>query len=526
MMYHRYLITLTIVFLAGFALWDQQNVQAAVLDSIIRESAGTVGTGISTGIENKISAEKKCEAQRLVQGINFGIAAVRKIEAIDVTATIKNSAVTFATTLIRCSVGKLVSRFTGGVVSNPECVDVAKGEVHSTLVAQEAQAIQRITDDNCYQAQVLQLGVDAVEQVVAENGRDGGALFVQDWRDLAENSQYRGAQIAKSQMANTNYCPWNRAELQSVFGFGAAGSPTVRDYADGQTSYTQSAECTLPSGFDPSTPENQTLAAYAVLSLPQNSLAGSYLLAKENIERQKAAELAADEHEFRSGFGSPRAIDPATGKSCVAWNADQTVCLNFGPILQPGEGVRSVVDAKNKAVFDEYREAGHDPTAHVITNLLDATQTAIAFDIDVPYSLRKNITKAAALPEPGTSNPNDPTELACTGGNPSCVCVSNSTEFEDLRQLVGVATQAAVAAHPEFLTPDRSQVLPGANGDFLNAVCSIESLRSLNCHAIQEDEIVLDFGDSGTVSLDLITGAENGVRIPGQTVALCQAGTR
>jgi hypothetical protein len=316
--------------------------------------------------------------------------------------------------------------------------------------------------------------------------------------------------------------------LQAVFGFGNKSTTVVRDYADGQTSYIQSAGCSLPNGFDPTRQENQTLAAYAALSLPQNSLAGSYLLARENIERQKAAELAADEHEFQSGYGGLRPINPATGTACEVWNADNTTCLQYAPIVQPGEGVKSFVDAKNKTLFELYNKNGIDPTNQIITSMLDASKTSAEFNIDVAYSLRRLINKAAKAidPEDPTTQPQTPETLACTGGNPLCECVTDAPKMESLRQLVAIATQEAIDAHPELVTANGGQVLPGANTDFLNAVCSTEALARLNCHVIQDDEIVLDFEEAGTVSLDLITGGENGIRIPGQSVALCQPGVQ
>lgn len=514
-MTRRYIIALSTLLIGLGSAWSH--------------SARAVDVELYYGAFNsEQTAEERCEEQRLVQGIERGLEGAKALYRSDLKAELKNTAKEFASELIKCVAGGLLqlgAAYIGlsDAWPNIDCVDVAKERTSGTILSQNIQATRAAFEDSCNQTATIEQIIGIVQRTVQENGRDGGAAFVQDYRDLAEGAQYRGLQIAKNQMANTNYCPWNRDILQSVFGFGAGGGAVVRDYADGQTSYTQSAGCTLPIGFDPTTPENQTLAAYAALSLPQNSLAGSYLLAKENIELQKAAELAADEREFQSGYGGLRPIDPETGTSCEVWNTDQTACLQYKPIVQPGVGVQSFVESTTDALIKLSDKNGVNTVAAVATSLLNATTQSVKINIDIPLSLRKNTKRAAQLPP---ENPTTPESLACTGGNPLCVCVSDDPTFEPLRQLIAMATTQAVQEHPELVTPDGGQVLPGANEAFLNAVCSVESLISLNCHVIQDDEIVVDFGEAGTVSLDLITGGENGIRIPGQTVALCQPGVQ
>lgn len=514
-MTRRYIITLCALLIGFSAAWNH-TAQAVTIEAYY------------DSFDSEQTAEERCKDQNLVQGIERGIEGARALHRADLKAELKNTAKEFASELIKCVAGGLIKLALATVGASDawpdiDCVDVAKERTSSTILANELQRTRAAFEDSCHQSAITEQIIGMVQQTVQENGRDGGAAFVQDYRDLAEGAQYRGLQIAKNQMANTNYCPWNRDILQSVFGFGAGGGAVVRDYADGQTSYTQSAGCTLPIGFDPTKLESQTLAAYAALSLPQNSLAGSYLLAKENIQLQKAAEQAADDREFQSGYGGLRHIDPETGSACEVWNTERTACLQYKPIVQPGAGVKSFVDSSTDALIRLAERDGVNTVSAVATSLLDATNQAVKININIPISLRKATERAAQIPP---ENPNTPENLACTGGNPQCICVSDDPAYESLRQLVALATTQAVQEHPELVTPDGGRVLPGANADFLNAVCSVQSMRSLNCHVIQEDEIAIDIEGAGTVSLDLITGGENGIRIPGQTVALCQPGVQ
>jgi hypothetical protein len=164
-----------------------------------------------------------------VAGIERSISAGKKLINLDIRAEIKNSAKIFASVLLQCKLAEALNDAVNAgrkyfglpPKENPvKCVNAAIGQVQASAVALFDRSITGIFEDTCYQAELTRTSFSTIESIIQENGRDGGAAFVQDWRDLAEHSQYRGVQIAKNQMANTDYCPWNKDVLQAVFGFG------------------------------------------------------------------------------------------------------------------------------------------------------------------------------------------------------------------------------------------------------------------------------------------------------------------
>lgn len=321
--------------------------RAVTLDSILQETEFGLQTGDfeavcrGTAVTGAIDQLKSGYVQRVLS---------------DLKNDLGKKLIEFAFRFGQCiATGGFVSSPGGGFTGAAPCATDVGGAMATEVKQQYLTKLENDFLANCTARVSLTSVMDTTAKVLAENGRDGGAAFVRDWRDLQAQSRYRGLQVARNQMANTNYCPWLRGYLAGYFNFNPGqGVALSGEREDGLDSYSRNAECSLPPGFDPLAPEWQTTEAVAALTLPTNSIWGSYMLAQENIQRQIAAEELADEREFVStgGIGALRAINPETGTSCEIMAPDGTTCLKYSSITQPSGGLAADVQAARQAQYD------------------------------------------------------------------------------------------------------------------------------------------------------------------------------
>lgn len=439
----------------------------------------------------------------------------------------------FAAQLALCF-GSNVSVFGTGVSGALSCAISTGGEDAQQAAQQFLQTAESNFLANCESRYALDETFSDARNIIASNGRDGGAVYVQDWRAFQAQNRYRGLQIARNEFANTSYCPWVSGDMQAYYNYDSANAVAlVGDYQDGMDSYTQSAGCTLPSGFDPSDPNQQTGEAFAALVMPQNNIWGAYMLAQDEINNQVSAEEQAAQNEYANtgGIGALRAINPATGDSCAVMAADGSTCLQYTAIQQPAGGVQAGMQAQIQASYDWLNNARAGDTsmgtpeeieAQIVSSLLSADQPLPQFQYKLDASSTQIANFSTPTPVPGDGSPGDP---LCTGGNASCTCLKNDSAAQSIAtQLVLQATLAAIQQHPEMVSADGNTVLPGQNRLFLTAVCSVTVFQSGMCHpsGTSDSEIIVNTGPlDDAVNIIAPDGA---IRKPGQVIRACTSG--
>jgi hypothetical protein len=276
---------------------------------------------------------------------------------------------------------------------------------------------------------------------------------------------------------------------------------------------------------------------------PENNFENFVSMAEEELSIQRATLVRAAESEAIAGGGFRSSYGDAES-SCI--NRDTYgKCLAYGPIRQPAGALRDA----NSAVFkseldwivnskDSQDQLIGDVRLRAVSMIMDMQARALSYDVEAGAGTRQYAdvgsgTKSPddpAFPLPSSSPGSDP---LCTGGDPRCTCVRNDPNFASLRDMVGEATATATLQHPELVQPagcagNECSVIPGQEVTFLHAICeTVQGDFVLNCHpnAGSVDEIVVDLGNV-TISVDVILGGSNRVRVPGQTVAACQAGVQ
>jgi hypothetical protein len=417
-------------------------------------------------------------------------------------------------------IGGAVSGAVGAATGSVgDCVRSVGGQIEGILTEQARAELERNILGSCEARDAWDAAFSDARQILAENGRDGGPAYVEDWRAFKAQNQYRGLQIARNEFANTNHCSWVSGYLQGFYNYDPAHAVAlVGEYEDGRNSYTRDAECTLPEGFDPYDPAQQTGEALAALMMPQNNIWGAYLMAEEEINKQIAEEeeAAQNEYAYTGGVGALREINPATGDSCEVMASDGSTCLKYTKINQPAAGVQAEIQAERQANYDWLAIHGSDDTltgtarelqAQITSSLLSAIQPLPKFEYKLGASSKKTADYGAV-----------PT--------PVCQDLTGEPQAQLFAQTVILQSELAAAQqHPELLTADRNAVLPGQNEMFLLAICEVTIMQTGICRPSTTSDrdlvVTTELGAEVTVSVIAPDGA---IRKPGQVTRACPAG--
>mgnify|MGYP001580424103 FL=1 len=443
----------------------------------------------------------------------------------------------YARQLLICYLKSWTQFGTGSAGNN--CTTQVGGSMETALNEQYKEQFKSDFITACEGRNTLDNVLEAGRRILMENGRDGGAVFVQDWNQFQANNRYRGLQVARNQMANTELCPWMVGSMQVLFNFDPAKAvPLSGESEDGRGNYTEEARCTM-SDVDPFDTESQTAEIAAALLMPQNNIWGSFLLAEGNIQKQIEDEERASENEFvaTGGIGGLRDINPATGTACVKLAGDGSTCLEYGPIVKSGAGVAADVQAQSQAQLDWFTngsdKGGESANigASIVSSMLSTTQSSIRPQYGLSRTQRTTASYTpGSLPSPtppvftpdppGSGGAHDP---VCTNNNNACTCVMNDPDAQILaQQTIQDATRSAMASNPSLISG--GSVLPGKNALFIQAVCAAIGATPLQCHGspFSDGDIVVAVG---TVEYSTNIIMPDGViRLPGQTTVFCPAG--
>jgi len=477
------------------------------------------------------------DAQCASQNINNIVNQFNSLYNTDLRAKFQEEFVdaiqTYWPQLLECIIGSLT--FSGtGVAGARDCPNQIGDKAQTALQDQYERQFEADLITDCAAQTDIRAVLNAARRILLENGRDGGAAFVRDWRAFQADNRYRGLQIARNEMANTKHCSWVSGQLQGLFGFSPANAvPPIGGNEDGQNSYIRDAACSLGDDFNPASAKYQTTAAFAAMMLPQNNIWGSYLLAQEEIRQQVADEEQAAENEFvnTGGIGALRAINPATGNSCAVMAADGSTCLQYSNIENSSAGVVAEISAQRQALYDlitnprTTEEVANDVRANLISSFMSMTQPLAQLQYSRGGTAGRtggNTPRPSPSPTnvPGSGDPGDP---VCTGGIPSCNCALNNTTAQGLATgPVLTATQAAVSAHPEWISADGA-LFQGQNLPFLQAMCTDATLLALGKCRPNNAGFGLVLAISGMeFNIDIIL-PNNVVRQPGVTTVVCSS---
>lgn len=435
--------------------------------------------------------------------------------------------------IIQCYVSDLqILEFGSGIGSpgNASCTRSIGGKIEAQISTQYKDRMRQEFLESCESQVNLDMINDDFNRIMNENGRDGGPMWVRNWDDFINQSQNRGVEIARNQMANTRYCPWLQGDMQAIFNFSPADAvDMVGEWVDTGGTSADANSCSLPDGFDIYNPAQQGSAVLAAVTLPQNNIYGSYLAGLGALNESVRKTSLADQFEFvyTGGLGAAREQNPQTGDSCLI-RSPNGQCLSYSSIIKAGGAVQADVQAVSQTNLDEAAEAKAattDVRSKMASFFLDMTQPPLSFEYGTSLGLRDaaSRTPSPVTPTPTPASGTIPT--ACQNLPDDCACVVNDSSSQALASSVVLAAEnSVIAAHPEMLNPDGVSLIPGQNIPFLDAVCASSAIPANTCRARagSETDIVINVGGMD-FDINILTST-GFIRRPGQVIAACTAG--
>ncbi len=204
---------------------------------------------------------------------------------------------------------------------------------------------------------------------ILTSGPDGGPVFIQNWRDFLQTSQYTGEDTARAIIGDAidpnsgTVCPYLRSTVGSVFGAGKVPGFNPSSFRVSSLQYfSLRNKCTLPSNFNLGQFQNDFIggggwSTWDKLIQPQNNFGGVYNDTLDELNNQRGFQESINSQEANSGGGY---MSKKTGCSGAGSNLQ---CLIAGKIITPGDllgkSAASTIDSEFKwlASVDEIQEA-------------------------------------------------------------------------------------------------------------------------------------------------------------------------
>src|SRR3989344_6515946 len=161
---------------------------------------------------------------------------------------------------------------------------------------------------------IMSFFLDSIVRKVTTGGRTGNQpAYVQNWRNFLLDAAYRGEDVFRVQLGNTETCLDFRNGLRAQFGAPPPGQTIPQNTrVNNLDPFSRRARCTMPAGWN-SVNYKQDFAgnggwdAFARLSEPQNNFYGATLMSLGELSAQRAVDIAADQNEARRGYTGIRA---------------------------------------------------------------------------------------------------------------------------------------------------------------------------------------------------------------------------
>ncbi len=174
---------------------------------------------------------------------------------------------------------------------------------------------------------LLSSTINTMIKKIQTGGRAGrDPSFIQDWRRFLTRAQYRGEDVFRQILGNTELCDYLRGDLRTIFR--ANTNPLTEEQSStirigNLDSFRRRGKCTMPPGwridnFQRDFSGNGGWDALLRLAQPQNNFYGAYLMSLEELAIQRALDVDADTYESQAGrgFTGIRGGSTSRGGSC------------------------------------------------------------------------------------------------------------------------------------------------------------------------------------------------------------------
>lgn len=156
---------------------------------------------------------------------------------------------------------------------------------------------------------LLKKYLDSVVTQVNKSGRTGRQpSFALNWRNFLTDGQYRGEDVFRAILSNTELCPYFKNPIRTAFNVTTNTPVTQNTRVNNLDPFTKRGRCTLPRGwtiedYTADFARNGGWQALNQLAEPQNNFYGSFLMSLGEVSAQRALDASADRGEIQAGGG-------------------------------------------------------------------------------------------------------------------------------------------------------------------------------------------------------------------------------
>lgn len=407
----------------------------------------------------------------------------------------------------------------------PQCTWSVASDTATTILMQHEQDLKANFIGRCGAAATLNDMFAMADQVLNDQGPNGGTVAVTNWvNNLYTEPDRQGMRRMWTILVNTDICPYFRTQALDYFGVPQAyrdNPPSVSSTDLNTTAddpFQLRGACTLPKDYIPGSEENADaftanggFSYLAELAKPQNTLAGFIDIGEAELRRQRTVSVQAAVNEavsgggFRSVYGSGtegcKVLDPTTGQ-----------CIEFAAVRQPPAAAAQINEVKTVAPWQwvvnqngTTNKAVQDMAAIFGNHILNMANRPLPFRIK--FGFEDSPANFTPIPTPSTT----PVPPQCANIDPGCTCVVNDPSFQGgiTAGISAAMTQLMAQQQSLFNPPGSSIIATGVTQrQVTQALCDVMNAGQPTAacipHPSIDNEIVI-IGAGQTVSFDVIT---------------------
>lgn len=287
-------------------------------------------------------------------------------------------------------------------------------------------------------------------------GRNGGVTFITNWRNFQTQAEYRGENVFRAMLSNTNVCGYMSSGIKGIF------NATTRTLLSGVNTRTGSLEpfnlqanCTLPSNFNMANYQSDFInnggwEAFDRLMEPQNNYYGLLMMSLNEMDKQRSLEQSTDVNQALAGKGLLGISGTSASDSC-ALRASNGDCIKYKDIKTPGSYISDTLAATVQQELawvtsvDELNELIADMSQVLINRLMNLGNSNEGQGV---------LVTPIQEPEPPPPPPGSGSGSDSGTGNYTCADPGNSTP--NYQADVSSAIDAVKSANPNGIVDQRN----------------------------------------------------------------------
>ncbi len=249
--------------------------------------------------------------------------------------------------------GRITDQISSGLTSVPVTDSGVKGSQDSGNAQDFTKAYVTDVIARCAARTILSVMVGNIYKVMRTSGRDGGVTFIRNWSNFQLAAQYRGENIFRAELSTAQLCDYLSDGIKRSFGVDPKKKTPITKQStriDSLQPFSLEAKCTMPAGFSLENYQqdfagNGGWDAYARMLEPQNNAWGLSAISRNEISKQRALAVSADNNQAVAGSGYLGTSGRGKSDSCAVKSPSGADCIVYNDIKTTGSYIAANIAA-------------------------------------------------------------------------------------------------------------------------------------------------------------------------------------